>query len=120
MNEVSFGSKVWGSDEGFESTDGPAASLEDAADFRRHLQAKPQVPEADTPSLGSILNQFTGSQHDVQQRFDKSLKRVNRTGDPVEMLKVQENLSHMYTNHSLAVKVIGKATSALDSLMRLQ
>lgn len=120
MNEVAFGSKVWSSDAGFESADGPEVNLDDAAEFQRLLQEKPQAPDADTPSLASVLNQFSGSMHDAEQKFDKGLKRVSRTGDPVEMVNVGKHLADMYTNHGLAVKVIGKTTSAIESLMRLQ
>ena len=120
MNEVSYGSKVWGSDDSFESADGPAPSLDDAADFRQLLQAKPQVPEADAPSVGGILNRLTGSLREGEQKFDKSLKRVSESGDPVEIVKLQKNLSELYTNHSLAMKVLSKTTQAVDNLMRLQ
>lgn len=120
MKEVSFESKVWGSDDRFESAEGSGPSLQDAAEFRQLLRGDPQVPEADSPSVGGILNRLTAGLRESEQKFDKGLKRVSQTGDPVEIVKLQKNLSDLYINHSLAVKVLSKTTQAVDNLMRLQ
>jgi hypothetical protein len=120
MNEVSFASKVFGSDDSFESSAGPAAGLEDAAEFRQLLQARPQVPEAGSHSVGSMLDHVTRSMREHEHQVDKSLKRAGKTADPVEFLNLSKHLSETYLTHSLAVKVISKTTQALEGLTKLQ
>ena len=124
MNDVSFASKVWGTDDTSEASDGlPAADMQDAAEFRRLLQPQPQHHEsgASFPSgIGQVLGSVNRTLHEHEQNFDKALKKVGRNGDPVAALELQKHLSDTYLTHGLAVKVISKTTQGLESLMRLQ
>jgi hypothetical protein len=124
MNDVSFASKVWGTDDTPEASDGmPAVNTQEAAEFRRLLQIQPQASESDassTPSLGSVLGSVNRTLHEHEDKFDKALKKVGRNGDPVAALDLQKHLSDTLLTHGLAVKVISKTTQGLESLMRLQ
>ena len=117
----SFASKIWGS--GGDPADPagmPAADMRDAADFQRWLQEAPSSGEADSSALGSILRTASLSLQDHERQFDKALRRVARTADPVDGLAVHAELSELYLNHGLVTKVIGKTTQALETLTRLQ
>lgn len=124
MNEVSFASKVWGTDDESAASSGIAAyDMRDAAEFKEWLQARPSQPSTVDPSstpLGEILHSVTRSLRAQEEGFDKTLKRVARTGDPLDGLEVQRRLSELYLSHGLAVKVIGKTTQAVETLLRLQ
>lgn len=124
MNDVSFASKVWGTDDTPEASAGmPAMDMQDAAEFRRLLHAPAQASEAGAspmPSVGSVLGSVNRTLHDHEAKFDKALKKVGTNGDPVAALELQKHLSDTYLTHGLAVKVISKTTQGLESLMRLQ
>jgi hypothetical protein len=123
MNEVSFASKMWSTGgEPDASAEIPAVDTTDATDFAQWLRAGPQ-PAADPASpssLGEILRTASWALHEREHAFDKSLRRAGATGDPLDGLAVQRNLSELYLSHGLAVKVIGKTTQALEQLTRLQ
>jgi len=120
MNDISFSSKFWSTDDSREvPADVPMADLQDAADFRQMLQPRTQGAEAGTGSaVANVLGGVNRTMREQEEQFDKSLKQIGKDGDPVASLKLQ--LSDLYLTHSLAVKVIGKGTQAMDSLMRLQ
>ena len=122
MNDVSFSSKVWSTDDSREApADLPLADLQDAADFQQMLQARPQGAEAGAGSaVGNLLGGVNRTLREHEAQFDKSLRQIGKDGDPVASLKLQQQLSDLYLAHSLAVKVIGKGTQAMDTLMRLQ
>lgn len=124
MNDVSFASKVWGTDDTPEASAGmPSADPADAAEFQRWLQPLPKPAEggASYPTaLGDMLGRVNHALHENEQKFDKALKQVGRNGDPVAALELQKHLSETYLVHGLAVKVISKTTQGLESLMRLQ
>lgn len=124
MNDVSFASKVWGTDDTPEASDGmPAVDMRDAAEFQRWLHPQPQVPEAGasySSAIGHVLGSVNRTLHEHEDKFDKALKKVGRNGDPVAALELQKHLSDTYLTHGLAVKVIAKTTQGLESLMRLQ
>jgi hypothetical protein len=119
---VSFASKIWGA--GGDAADPaglPAADMNDAADFQQWLkEAPPHADEADSSALSTILRAATSSLHEQEAEFDKTLRRVARTGDPLDGLAVQRQMSGLYLTHGLAVKAIGKTTQALETLTRLQ
>jgi len=121
MNEVSFASKIWGPDDIVEAPGDEAwAGMQDAADFQQLLHAAPQGAEAGALTLGSLVDDVTRTLHERKEALEKSIKRASKTADPVEMLHVSKELSESYLSHSLAVKVIGKTTQALENLSKLQ
>jgi hypothetical protein len=92
----------------------------DVADFQQWLhEVPPSHTEGASTGLGTMLRTTFSSLHETEHGFDKALHRTSRTGDPVEALAVQRNLSELYLSHGLAVKVIGKTTQAIETLMRL-
>lgn len=121
MNEVSFASKVWGADDTSDAPgDAPWAGMPDAAEFQQLLQAAAPKAETAAPTVGSIIDAVAHSLHEHNQNLGKAIKRAGKSADPVEMLAVSKHLSESYLSHSLAVKVIGKTTQALENLSRLQ
>ena len=123
MDEVSLTSKVWGSSgDPADPTQIPAADHSDAADFQRWLQDGPlqSAGESDASALSTVLRAAATSMHEQEHAFNKTLRRVARTGDPVDGLAVQRQLSELYLTHGLTVKVIGKTAQALETLTRLQ
>jgi len=124
MNEVDVASKVWGSGgaDAADPTELPAADMGDVAEFQDWLQALPQQTQGapESSALGSVLQMTSNSLHEQEERLTKTLRRVAQTGDPVEGLAVQRQLSDLYLTHGLAVKVISKTSQALETLSRLQ
>jgi len=124
MDEVAMASKVWGSggDPADPAAGMPAVDTGDAADFQRWLQTPSQqvTGEADSSLLGTVLRAASTSLHEQEAQFNKTLRRVGRTGDPVDGLAVQRQLSELYLTHGVVTKVIGKTTQALETLSRLQ
>jgi hypothetical protein len=127
MNEVDVASRIWGSGgaDAADPTELPAADMGDVAEFQDWLQAVPQQVQqaqgaAESSALGSVLQMTSNSLHEQEERLTKTLRRVAQTGDPVEGLAVQRQLSDLYLTHGLAVKVISKTSQALETLSRLQ
>lgn len=124
MNGPSLTTKVW-SIGGF-AADAPdpgaaaAAHPEDVADFEKWLH-QPPAPDAEgySSSPGNLLRETVLSMQNMEHALGKTTRRAALTGDPVEGLEVQRELSDLYLSHSLAVKVISKTTQALDTLARL-
>lgn len=129
MNEVSFSTRVWSSDgSSQESSDAPLATLQDAADFQQWVRSRPPAPDAggpspstsSSPSIGKLMGSFVLDDHENVRKLESTLDKLSRTGDPKSGVELAERLSDTYLHHGLAVKVIAKTTTAMDTLMRLQ
>jgi hypothetical protein len=118
MNDLSPLSKIWSTQDSEASSEGMAlADPNDAAAFERMLHA----PDAGGGRAATdVLEGVSRTMHEQESHVDRLLREIGKGGNPVTSLKLQQQLSDLYLTHSLAVKVIGKGTQALDSLMRLQ
>ena len=125
MDNASSASKIWatGGDAAY-GDDFQAADVNDAAAFQQWLRETPlsssSTNSALPVSVSDALRSMSVELHGRELAFNKSLRLTARTGDPVEGLAVQRQLSELYLSHGLAVKVIGKTTQALEQLMRMQ
>jgi hypothetical protein len=130
MNTVSMSSMNWAADAGAEREAGlpsDAQTAQDAAEFKDLLQAQPAaVQDRATPaeSAGKPLGEWLRDAGEGLRRreaaYFETVARAARTGDPVAGLAVQRQLSELYLDHGLAVKVISKTAQAADALTRLQ
>ena len=77
----------------------------------------------DTTPQGSVLNHATqlfDQVNDQKNRIDTSLRRAAKSTDPLEMNKVEGQLSNYYLQNMMNTKIVSKAVQSLDKITNLQ
>jgi len=94
-------------------------TLSDASLFTNSLENEP----ADVAPQGGILQHATqlfDKVNDQKNRIDTSLRRAAKSTDPLEMNKVEGQLSNYYLENMMNTKIVSKAVQSLDKITNLQ
>lgn len=111
--------------------DGPSAGWNDAAEFRaaledgmaKNMNARSAYVGAAHSDMQSLLSKLGSVSSGIQHRakaVDDALLKSSEKFDPHSMYLVSKELSALHLENSLAVKVIGKVTQAVEQLTKLQ
>jgi len=82
-----------------------------------------ESPFDNYPAKGGMIHQATelfAQVNDQKNRIDTSLRRVEKSTDPLAMNKVEGQLSNYYLENMMNTKIVSKAVQSLDKITNLQ
>jgi Type III secretion basal body protein I, YscI, HrpB, PscI len=123
MDKLTDSLKLWSSDEPSAGSSGLSEpSAEDLSLFRQAMSESPAHADEriSNVGVGAALSEIAGSLRGQTADLYQTMKNYGATANPIESLKMQRQMSKLFIEHSLAVKVISKSSQAIDSLVRLQ
>lgn len=112
-------SSLFAGDNDLSFTSSHSPTLSDANLFANEVSDQP----ADVAPTGGILNhatQLLDQVNDQKNRIDTSLRRAAKSTDPLEMNKVEGQLSNYYLQNMMNTKIVSKAVQSLDKITNLQ
>jgi len=119
MKITDHASSLFAGDNDLSFTAPHSPTLSDASMFSNEVADHP----ADVAPNGGILShatQMLDQVNDQKNHIDTSFRRAAKSTDPLEMNKVEGQLSNYYLQNMMNTKIVSKAVQSLDKITNLQ